>query len=95
MPVRQDHSIFSPTGYEKLSFVMLSANVLTASAFAWVSFDRMQDVLGDSVRQLAWTRFEQLELLVERILPAGLAALATLFFLIGEMCIRDRCIPTL
>ncbi len=85
MPVRQDHSIFSPTGYEKLSFVMLSANVLTASAFAWVSFDRMQDVLGDSVRQLAWTRFEQLELLVERILPAGLAALATLFFLIGGL----------
>lgn len=85
MPVRQDHSIFSPTGYEKLSFVMLSANVLTASAFAWVSFDRMRDVLGDSVGQLAWNRIEQLELLAERVLPAGLAALATLFFLVGGL----------
>ena len=85
MPVRQDHSIFSPTGYEKLSFVMLSANVITACAFAWVSLDRIQEVLGDSVRQLAWMQFEQIELLVERILPAGLAALATLFFLVGGL----------
>ena len=85
MPVRQDHSIFSPTGYEKLSFVMLSANVITACAFAWVSLDRIQEVLGDSLRQLAWMQFEQIELLVERILPAGLAALATLFFLVGGL----------
>ena len=61
---------------------MLSANVLTACAFAWVSFDRMQDVLGENFRQMAWTQLEQLELLAERILPAGLAALATLFFLL-------------
>ena len=85
MPVRQDHSIFSPAGYEKLSFVMLSANVLTTCAFAWVSFDRIQDVLGEGIRQLAMTQFEQIELLVERILPAGAAALATLFFLIGSL----------
>ena len=34
LPVRSDTSVFEPTGFERLSFVMLSANIITSSAFA-------------------------------------------------------------
>lgn len=82
MPTHSDTSVFCPTGFERVAFIMLSANIVTASIFAWMSFGRLQDVLGDDLRFFAWHQISQLELLAAHWLPTGLSVFATIIFLL-------------
>lgn len=82
LPVRRDHSVFAPAGFERISLVMLSANLLTTIAFAVLGLRHLEKIFGEGVRNLAYAQIAHLEVLVERWLPAGLALLATLVFLL-------------
>lgn len=83
LPVRSDASVFEPTGFERLSFVMLSANILTSSVFALWGVRQLDDVLGKNFQQIALDTFHEAELLAARFLPTGLAFLVTLAFAVS------------
>lgn len=84
LPVADDVRVFAPTGFEKLAFVMLSANVLTSCLFLWLGAQRLTDWLGSGVRDKAFENFTKLESLFEAVLPAGLAlATAALFVVVS------------
>ena len=80
LPVRSDTSVFEPTGFERLSFVMLSANIITSSAFALWGVKQLDEVLGQNFQQIALDTFHEAELFAARYLPTGLAFLVTLGF---------------
>lgn len=82
LPVRQDASVFAPAGFEKLALVMLSANILTSGLFIWISLSRLTDIFGEGVQTLAKENFTKLELWLEQFLPAGMAMMAALFFIV-------------
>lgn len=86
MPVREDASVFAPTGFERLALVMLSANVLTTTLFIWMGANRVTEVLGDGWRQqlttLAQENFSRVEHFLAQFLPAGMALMTALLFLI-------------
>lgn len=77
LPVRSDTSVFEPTGFERLSFVMLSANIITSSAFALWGVKQLDEVLGQNFQQIALDTFHEAELFAARYLPTGLAFLVT------------------
>ena len=85
LPARTDVNIFAPTGFERLSLVMLSANILTSCAFAWMTLDRLDPLVGLDLQQLAEQNIGRLAGLAARLMPAGLAAAATLVFLGGAV----------
>lgn len=83
MPAAGDVSVFAPTGFERLSLVMLSANLLTSCAFAWMTLDRAEQFVALDLKAFAQQNFERLAALAARLLPAGVSAAATLLFLAG------------
>lgn len=82
LPVQADRSVFAPAGFEKLALVMLSANALTTWLFIWLSTREITDLFGTYWQEIAQANFVRLELLLESFLPAGLAMLTALAFLI-------------
>lgn len=80
LPVRADRSVFEPTGFERLTFVMLSANLLTSSLFALWGLRQLDDLLGEDLQRRALDTLREAELFAARFLPAGLAALVTVGF---------------
>ncbi|HIW54753.1 MAG TPA: PH domain-containing protein [Candidatus Ruthenibacterium merdigallinarum] len=86
MPARQDTSLFAPTGFERLNFVVLSANVLTGCAFAVMAARHLEDVFDD-FHHLAAENLSRLTALAARWLPAGLAALTALGFCIAAITV--------
>lgn len=80
LPVRSDTSVFAPMGFERLAFVMLSANVVTSCAFLWIGARRVTEWLGSGVRDKALENFAKFETLLETVLPAGLAFAAAALF---------------
>ena len=84
LTVENDVRVFAPAGFEKLAFVMLSANVLTSCLFLWLGAQRLTEWLGSDVRDKAFENFTKLESLFETVLPAGLAlATAALFVIVS------------
>lgn len=71
LPVRSDTSVFEPTGFERLSFVMLSANIITSSAFALWGVKQLDEVLGQNFQQIALDTFHEAELFAAWYLPTG------------------------
>lgn len=82
LPVENDVRVFAPAGFEKLAFVMLSANVLTSCLFLWLGAQRLTEWLGSDVRDKAFENFTKLESLFETVLPAGLALATAALFVI-------------
>lgn len=82
LPVREDLSVFAPAGFERLALVMLSANVLTSGLFIWMSLNRLADIFGKDIHAIAAENFTRFELWLEQFLPAGMAMLTALLFII-------------
>ena len=82
LPVQHKNCVFAPTGYERMAFIMLSANALTTWYFIVVSARRAAGLLGENLGAFAQQNFSRLELVFEQFLPAGAAMLTALFFLL-------------
>lgn len=89
LPTRAGRSFYNPTGAERLSLVMLSANLITTAALLWLSARQTVELLGESLAGQLNTRtlakLVRLEHFAERFLPAGLAWLFTLFFVLSGL----------
>lgn len=84
MPAQAATSFFRPTGAQRLSLVMLSANLMTTAALAWISLRQTDKTLGEllptdwqALNEVTRQNLTVLERLVERFLPAGIAWLFT------------------
>lgn len=86
MPVKNESSFFAPTGAERIRFTMLSANIVTTAALLVFSAKQTQDILGQNLGaelgHLAVSNLEKIEQLAELFLPAGVAWLFTLGFIL-------------
>ena len=80
LPVQAEGAVFEPTGFERLTFVMLSANILTSSLFALWGLRQLDELLGMDFQQLALDTLREAALFAARFLPMGLAFLVTLGF---------------
>lgn len=82
LPVRSDATFFEPTGAERITFTMLSANLATSVALLWVSARETGQILGQGLEErlnhLALNNLTRIEQIVELFLPAGVAWLFTL-----------------
>lgn len=87
MPVKSDVSVFEPSGAERLSFVMLSANIITSSIFAFMVASNIKDVLGSAAGDFAIDKFNKFELFLEHFLPTSLAFITALLFLLFSISI--------
>lgn len=85
MPVKQHSGVFTPAGFERLALVMLSANAVTTSIFLWMGVQRLNDYVAPDLEQLAVQQFTRLEVLIERLLPAGSAFLVALAFCLASL----------
>lgn len=82
MPVKSDASVFAPAGFERLTFAMLSANVLTSCAFVYMALHKANDFVDQDLEALAKENLSRLAQLAGLWLPAGLSALAALCFMV-------------
>ena len=57
LPVRSDTNVFAPTGFERLAFVMLSANVITSWVFIVLGINQVTKILGAGLQNLAKENF--------------------------------------
>ena len=80
LPVCAENAVFEPTGFERLTFVMLSANILTSSLFALWGVRQMDELLGGDFGHRAVDTLREASLFAARFLPAGTAFLLTLGF---------------
>ncbi|MEG0911264.1 MAG: hypothetical protein RSF70_06735 [Ruthenibacterium sp.] len=85
LPVRADTSVFAPTGFEKMAFVMLSANVLTSVIFMSMGWKRVGEIFGQDLQDLAFANFSKLTALAAHFLPAGLAFITSALFVIVSL----------
>lgn len=84
MPSGGATSFFRPTGAQRLSLVMLSANLMTTGALAWFTLNQTRITLGEVLPE-NWQLFSDitrqnltlLERVIERFLPAGIAWIFT------------------
>ena len=82
LPVRADTSVFAPTGFEKMAFVMLSANVLTSVLFISMGLKRVSEFFGQRLQNMAVENFSKLTKLAAHFLPAGLAFITAALFVV-------------
>lgn len=91
MPVKSDTAFYQPTGAERVAFTVLSANIITTSALLWVSARETGRIFGtgfeEQLSELALDNLTWLEQWVELILPAGLAWLFTLGFVVWGLAL--------
>ncbi len=83
MPITKENSVFAPGGFEKIVLVVLSANIVTTAVLLWVTVQRIQQLLGTDLFNIANAARENLALiqnLLNYFLPAGLAFIASIIF---------------
>lgn len=80
LPVCTENAVFEPTGFERLTFVMLSANILTSSLFALWGVRQMDELLDGAFGHRAVETLRGAALFAARFLPVGTAFLLTLGF---------------
>ncbi len=91
MPSGGATSFFRPTGAQRLSLVMLSANLMTTAALAWFTLRQTRMTLGEvlprnwqmTFSNVTMQNLTLLERLVEHFLPAGIAWLFTALLLLS------------
>ncbi|EJX08317.1 membrane protein containing DUF304, prokaryotic transmembrane adjacent region [gut metagenome] len=98
LPVTSDTVLFAPAGGEQVRFIMLTANAAASTALFLVSIQQTGKLLGYNVEQilnhLALDNFTRFEQLVEMFLPAGLAWLFTLIFVLWGIALLGSIITT-
>lgn len=82
MPVRTDSSVFAPMGYERLAFIMLSANALTAGFFIYMTLNHAAEILGADLKDIAQANLSHIIKFLQMFLPFGLAAVTGIGFVI-------------
>ena len=84
LPVRSDAVLFAPTRAERMRLTMVSANLAATGALVLVSAAQTRKLFGQGLEQrlseLTLGQLAQVERLLELVLPAGLAWLATMIF---------------
>ena len=98
LPTRTGQSFYKPTGAERLGFVMLSANLVTTAALLWLSARQTVELLGEnlagSLNSLTRENLARLEQLAELFLPAGVAWLFTLAFVLSGISLLVSLLKT-
>lgn len=90
VPAEEGARLFVPGGFERLRFVMLSANVLATCALSVLTVWRVTKFWGGSwadLRQALEGGLGRAEHLLSAFLPAGISALVTLIFFFGLLSI--------
>ena len=82
LPPPQKPPLFKPVGGQRLSFVMVSANVISTALLLTVSLRQTEEMLGAAVTLPIRDNLTRLEQLVEQVVPAGVAWLFTAVFLL-------------
>lgn len=82
LPPPQKPPLFKPVGGQRLSFVMVSANVISTALLLTVSLRQTEELLGAAVTLPIRDNLTRLEQLVEQVVPAGVAWLFTAVFLL-------------
>ncbi len=82
LPVRSDTNVFAPTGFERLAFVMLSANVITSWVFIVLGINQVTKILGAGLQNLAKENFTRLTTFAAHFLPAGAAIISAAIFVL-------------
>lgn len=80
LPAEPADDVFAPAGFDKLIFVMLSANIIATSTLTVMTVYRVVRMLGQDFESAARTGIEQAAHLFSAFLPAGVAALFALVF---------------
>lgn len=82
LPLPRHKPLFKPTGAAWLGFVMVSANLISTGLLLWVSIQQTGELLGQDVTAPLWNNLDRLEQIAEAVLPAGLAWIFTVGFLL-------------
>lgn len=94
MPVKSDVAVFEPSGADRLTFVMLSVNIVTSSIFGLMTAKNIADIMGRDVQEFALDSFTKFELLFEKVLPTSLAFFTAVLFLILAAALISSIIRT-
>lgn len=98
LPVQTESSFFAPSGAERICFTMLSANLVTTAALIYISAQQTEKILGRNLgielSHLAVSNLEKIEQLAEIFLPAGVAWLFTLLFILWGLALFSSLLST-
>lgn len=90
MPVKEATSFYQPTGAQRLSLTMLSANLMTTAVLTWFAVRQTAETFGqilpDNWQQLnavTLRNLATLEHIISRIVPTGVAWLFTLMLVLS------------
>ena len=82
LPPPRRQPLFKPVGGQRLSLVMVSANLISTGLLLGVSLRETEELLGSAVTLPLKDNLTRLEQLMERVAPTGVAWLFTLAFLL-------------
>ena len=85
LPLKRQETVFRAVGAERLSFSVLSANLVTTGVLVVVSAKRTTELFGEELNKLALSNLERVEKLIEQVLPVGLAWFAALIFVLASV----------
>ncbi|MEG1932473.1 MAG: PH domain-containing protein, partial [Pygmaiobacter sp.] len=78
VPAEKASSCFEPAGFDRLIFVMLSANIIATGALSVMTVYRVSRLLGQDFEAAAWNGLARATHLFSTWLPAGASAFVTL-----------------
>ncbi len=87
LPLKRESAIFRAVGAERISFSLLSANLITTGILIVVSAKKTAKSLGNDFNQFAFSNLERMEKFVEQLLPVGLAWLISLIFVLASIAL--------
>ncbi len=82
LPPPRKAPLFKPVGAQRLSFVMVSANLISTALLLMVSLRQTEELLGAAVTLPLRDNLTRLEQLVEQVVPTGVAWLFTAAFVL-------------
>lgn len=87
LPINRHDNIFRPVGSERLSFSLLSANLITTGVLLAASARKTTELLGDDFNRFAFSNLERLEQLLEALFPVSAAWIATFIFVLVSIAV--------
>ncbi len=87
LPVNRRDNVFRPVGSERLSFSLLSANLITTGFLLTASAHKTTDLLGEEFNRFAISNLEKLEQMLEMLFPVGMAWLFTFIFVLTSIAV--------
>ena len=87
LPLNRQDAIFKAVGAERLSFAVLSANIITTSILAAVSAKRTTELFGQDLNQFALSNIKKMERIIAQVLPVGLAWITAFIFVLASIAL--------